>query len=191
MISQSHWSFTVLGNKPKKFDFVHQTVSRREACAGWARDYTRPSFRFSGRGLGTRLTRHMILCPPLHACALWITAQVEWRLGWDVVGRFSSATRGKWLQLRSLIINKNVWQRPIGICYPAEEISLKQTNSEVENSCHKGKVSASCMHIISERSCVQWRKLWDFSEFCLPSSQKLVEGRDLPNGMTITFAGQC
>ena len=37
-MSQSHWSFTVLGNKPKKFDFVHQTVSRREARAGWARD---------------------------------------------------------------------------------------------------------------------------------------------------------
>ena len=34
MISQSHWSSTVLGNKPKKFDFVHQTVSRREACMG-------------------------------------------------------------------------------------------------------------------------------------------------------------
>jgi len=27
-----------LGNKPKKFDFVHQTVSCREARAGWARD---------------------------------------------------------------------------------------------------------------------------------------------------------
>ena len=26
-------------NKPKKFDFVHQTVSRQEACTGWARDY--------------------------------------------------------------------------------------------------------------------------------------------------------
>ena len=34
MISQSHWSSTVLGNKPKEFDFVHQTVSRREACCG-------------------------------------------------------------------------------------------------------------------------------------------------------------
>ena len=29
-----------MGNKPKKFDYVHQTVSCREACAGGARDYT-------------------------------------------------------------------------------------------------------------------------------------------------------
>ena len=27
-----------LGNKPKKFDFVHQTISCREARAGWAQD---------------------------------------------------------------------------------------------------------------------------------------------------------
>ena len=26
VISQSHWSSPVLGNKPKKFDFVHQTT---------------------------------------------------------------------------------------------------------------------------------------------------------------------
>ena len=25
-----------LGNKPKKFYFVHQTISRLEACIGWA-----------------------------------------------------------------------------------------------------------------------------------------------------------
>ena len=30
----------VLGKKPKEFDFVHQTVSRREVCVGGARDYT-------------------------------------------------------------------------------------------------------------------------------------------------------
>ena len=30
--------FTTLGNKPKKFDFVHQTVSHREVCVGWAQD---------------------------------------------------------------------------------------------------------------------------------------------------------
>ena len=34
-----NFPFVVLGNKPKKFDFVHQTVSRREVCTGWARDY--------------------------------------------------------------------------------------------------------------------------------------------------------
>ena len=28
----------LLDNKPKKFDFVHQTVSRREARVGWTRD---------------------------------------------------------------------------------------------------------------------------------------------------------
>jgi len=28
-----------LGNKPKKCDFVHQTVSRWEVHTGWARDY--------------------------------------------------------------------------------------------------------------------------------------------------------
>ena len=39
MISQSHWSSSVLGNKSKKSDFVYQTVSRREVHAGWARDY--------------------------------------------------------------------------------------------------------------------------------------------------------
>ena len=38
LISQSHWSLLHLANKPKKFDFVHQTVSRREAHVGWARD---------------------------------------------------------------------------------------------------------------------------------------------------------
>ena len=31
-----------MGNKPKEFDFVHQTVSRREARAGGARDYSFP-----------------------------------------------------------------------------------------------------------------------------------------------------
>ena len=40
MISQSHWSSTVLGSKPKEFDFVHQTVSRWEACMGWTWDYS-------------------------------------------------------------------------------------------------------------------------------------------------------
>ena len=33
-----HWSLLLLGNKPKKFDFVHQTVSRWEARAGWSQD---------------------------------------------------------------------------------------------------------------------------------------------------------
>ena len=27
--------------KPKKFDFVHQTISRQEASIGWVQDYTR------------------------------------------------------------------------------------------------------------------------------------------------------
>ena len=31
-MSQSHWSLLHLGNKPKKFDFIHQTV--RHARAG-------------------------------------------------------------------------------------------------------------------------------------------------------------
>ena len=30
-ISQSHWSLLLLGNEPKKFDLVHQTVSHQEA----------------------------------------------------------------------------------------------------------------------------------------------------------------
>ena len=40
MISQSHSSSTVLGNKPKKFNFVHQTISRQEARTGWAQDHS-------------------------------------------------------------------------------------------------------------------------------------------------------
>ena len=35
-ISQSHWSLPLFGNKPRKLDFVHQTVSRREAREVWA-----------------------------------------------------------------------------------------------------------------------------------------------------------
>ena len=31
--------YHVLDNKPKKLDFIHQTVSRREARAGGAQDY--------------------------------------------------------------------------------------------------------------------------------------------------------
>ena len=31
-------SLPLLGNKPKKFDFVHQTVSHQEARASWPRD---------------------------------------------------------------------------------------------------------------------------------------------------------
>ena len=31
-VSQSHWSLPLLGNTTKKFHFVHQTVSRWEAC---------------------------------------------------------------------------------------------------------------------------------------------------------------
>ena len=38
-ISQSDWSLPLLGNKPKIVNFDHQTVSRREVCMGWARDY--------------------------------------------------------------------------------------------------------------------------------------------------------
>ena len=33
-ILQSHWSLPLLGNKPKKFNFMHQTVSCWEACVG-------------------------------------------------------------------------------------------------------------------------------------------------------------
>ena len=29
---------SLFGNKPKKLDFVHQIISHREACMGWARD---------------------------------------------------------------------------------------------------------------------------------------------------------
>ena len=36
IISQSHWSLPHLDNKPKKFNFVHLTVSRREAHTRWA-----------------------------------------------------------------------------------------------------------------------------------------------------------
>jgi len=35
MILQSHWFLPLLGNKSKKFDFVHQTIScRRHVQAG-------------------------------------------------------------------------------------------------------------------------------------------------------------
>ena len=44
LISQSHWSLLLLGNKPKKFNFVHQTVSHWEACAGWAQDPPFPQY---------------------------------------------------------------------------------------------------------------------------------------------------
>ena len=40
-ILQSHWSLLLVGNKPKKFNFVHQTVSHQDTCAGWTQDYTR------------------------------------------------------------------------------------------------------------------------------------------------------
>ena len=40
LILQFHWSLPLFGNKPKKFDFVHQTVSSWEACIGWARVYS-------------------------------------------------------------------------------------------------------------------------------------------------------
>jgi len=33
-----HWFLSRLGSKPKKFDFVHQTVSRWEAHTGWSCD---------------------------------------------------------------------------------------------------------------------------------------------------------
>ena len=33
----------LLGNKPKKFDFVHQTISHREARGGWAQNYMGPT----------------------------------------------------------------------------------------------------------------------------------------------------
>ena len=32
---QSHWSLSLLGNRPKKFDFVHQTISHWEVHMGW------------------------------------------------------------------------------------------------------------------------------------------------------------
>ena len=34
----NRWSLQLLGNKPQKIDFIHQTVSRREVWLGWARD---------------------------------------------------------------------------------------------------------------------------------------------------------
>ena len=72
---------------------------------------------------------------------------VAWVMLSIVFQRFSPTTRGKWLQFRYFVITKKVWQRPIRRylpSYPAEQISLKRTNSEVGNSCNKGKVSASC-----------------------------------------------
>ena len=44
-ISQSHWSLPHSGIMPKKFDFVHQTVSPREAEGVWSGHET--SFRCS------------------------------------------------------------------------------------------------------------------------------------------------
>ena len=147
-----------------------------------------------------------------------------------VFQRFSPTTRGKWLQFRYFVITKKVWQRPIRRylpSYPAEQISLKQTNSEVGNSCNKGKVSASCTSsvkgaVFSEESYrifqssvspdrkkleIAWNDghksifdvVWLRHNCRCPSchfssGQKLVEGRDLPDGMTITsttFSGQC
>ena len=144
-----------------------------------------------------------------------------------VFQRFSPTTRGKF---RYLVINKNVWQIPIGrylSSYPAEETSLKRTNSEVGNSCHKRNVSASCTSsvkgaVFSEESYrifqssvspdrkklkIAWNDghksifdvVWLRHNCHCPSchfssGQKLVEGRDLPDGMTITsttFSGQC
>jgi len=34
LILQCHWSVQLLGNKPKKFDFVHQTISHQKAHVG-------------------------------------------------------------------------------------------------------------------------------------------------------------
>ena len=42
LTSQSHWSSPLLGNKPKKFNFIHQTVSRWEACTSGAQDQLKP-----------------------------------------------------------------------------------------------------------------------------------------------------
>ena len=40
MLRNNYWSYTpAFGNRPKKFDFVHQTVSCHGVCADWAWDY--------------------------------------------------------------------------------------------------------------------------------------------------------
>ena len=60
--SQSHWSLPHFGNKPKKFDFAHQTISCREGCVGWV----------------TRLGVHEI-------CTLWrllLTSHAVWYNNW-------------------------------------------------------------------------------------------------------------
>ena len=144
-----------------------------------------------------------------------------------VFQRFSPATRGKCLQFRYFVVNRNVWPRLTEHSYPAAEISLKKTNSGVGNSRQKGEVSAYCTSSVKgavfgggsngiSQSSISpdGKKLkiaWDDghkSTFdvvwlrhncqcpscCFSSGQKLVEGRDLPSGMTITstaFSGQC
>ena len=144
-----------------------------------------------------------------------------------VFQRLSPATRGKWLQSRYFVTNRNVWQRLTEHSYSAAEISLKKTSSGVGNLGHKGKVSAYCTSsvkgavfsgesdgVFQSSISPDGKKLkiaWDDghkSTFdvvwlrhncqcpscCFSSGQKLVEGRDLPSGMTITstaFSGQC
>ena len=67
---QSHWSLSVLGNKPKKFDFVHETISRWDATqAGhettptWALSHLvsfpdpQQDSQYRTEGLGMRLYR--------------------------------------------------------------------------------------------------------------------------------------
>ena len=36
VILQSHWSLPLFSNKPKKFNFIHRKISRREMHTGWA-----------------------------------------------------------------------------------------------------------------------------------------------------------
>ena len=43
-----HWSLPLLVNKPEVLDFVHQTVSHREAHAGWARDLDLRTHKWPG-----------------------------------------------------------------------------------------------------------------------------------------------
>ena len=68
-ISQFHWSLPHFGNKPKKFDFVHKTVSPREGV--WSGHETIPMPGTSHAHYSATILRHA------HACATCTRAEFK------------------------------------------------------------------------------------------------------------------
>ena len=77
-------SIPLLGNKPNKFDFVHQTVFHREVCAGRARDVSTPLLCLSYQSCQEKTYQPTTLLSCITKCPFVIMLMVCYKVPWQL-----------------------------------------------------------------------------------------------------------